>query len=87
MASITDLLDKRVVACAQMIDIDSAYVWQGERQIDKEVLVLLKTTEVAYPALKQALIDNHPYEVPELISVESTDVATAYMKWMHEMTV
>lgn len=84
--SITSLLNDRLVACAQMIDIESMYSWQGERQLDKEVLALLKTTDSAYPELKRALDATHPYEVPELICVDSSDVASAYMQWMDAMT-
>ena len=82
--AISKLLDERLAACAQMLDIESMYLWQGERRTDKEVLVLLKTTESAYQALKEALCRNHPYEVPEIISVASDDVSAAYMQWMQE---
>ena len=46
------------------------------------MLVLLKTTHARYPALEARLPALHPYELPELVAVESAAGLPAYLQWV-----
>jgi periplasmic divalent cation tolerance protein len=38
----------------------------------------------AYPALEARLRELHPYEVPEIISLQPEQVAETYARWVSE---
>ena len=73
-------------ACAQAIDIDSTYVWQGELEQGAEVLVLFKTRTSRYAALEARVTELHPYDTPELIQVPVMSGLGAYLAWVDEQT-
>ena len=37
------LLDKKLVACGQIFELDSHYVWKGERCVYHEYMLVMKT--------------------------------------------
>jgi periplasmic divalent cation tolerance protein len=85
--SIIDIvLEKRVAACIQTIDIGSHYSWNGEVCHDKEVLVLFKTSAHMYDPLKELLEEIHPYETPEILRVDIEDGSKTYLKWIDDIT-
>ncbi len=49
-----------------------------------ECLLVIKTTESAFPSLRDALGELHSYEVPECVALSVTDGSTSYLKWMEE---
>ncbi|WP_407250755.1 divalent-cation tolerance protein CutA [Klebsiella pneumoniae] len=49
----------------------SVYRWQRKVEAAAEVLLLVKTSAEAYPALQERLRQLHPYELPELLAVEA----------------
>ncbi len=77
------LVEERLAACVNVIPgLRSVYHWQGEVERADEVLLLIKTTRAAFPALQQRLQALHPYELPELIAVEPADGLPAYLEWV-----
>lgn len=77
------LVDERLAACVNIVPhLRSIYRWNDEVKSDNEVLLIIKTTVDVYPALEQAIIDHHPYELPEVISVPITDGQTDYLAWI-----
>ncbi len=78
------LVEERLAACVNLLPgLQSVYRWQGQVQRDAEVLLLVKTTRQRYPALQARL---HPYELPELLAVESVAGLPAYLQWVVEST-
>jgi periplasmic divalent cation tolerance protein len=61
--------------------VHSTYRWQGAVERTEEVLLLIKTTRDAWPALQARLPDLHPYELPELLAVEAAGLP-AYLDWI-----
>lgn len=81
------LVEERLAACVNLLPgLQSVYRWQGQLQRDTEVLLLIKTTRARYPALQARLPQLHPYELPELLAVESTAGLPAYLQWVVEST-
>ena len=76
------LVERRLAACAQIAQIESCYVWQGELQQELEFRLLLKTTEAAYPALESALRELHPYELPAIWTVAVEHATADYAAWV-----
>ena len=51
-----------------------------------EVMLTIKTPATRYPALQQAIVDGHPYEVPEVIAVPITTGLDRYLAWIETCT-
>lgn len=62
--------------------MESIYRWQGKIESTTEILAIFKTTRAVLPAFQQALIELHPYEVLEIISLSPDQVADAYRAWV-----
>ena len=76
------LVDARLAACVSVLPgVHSTYRWEGAVERAEEVLLLIKTTRDALPALQARLPDLHPYELPELLAVEAAGLP-AYLDWI-----
>jgi len=76
-------LHSRLAACANIVPaIRSLYWWEGEIQDDGESLLILKTDVGHLDALRAKLLEEHPYEVPCLATLEPDDVNAAYTAWL-----
>ena len=75
------------VACAQVVPgVTSIYSWEGMLRHDSEALLLLKTTERSWPALRDRLAALHPYTTPEIIALPIAHATYEYLTWMKEQT-
>lgn len=82
------LLDARLVACANIYaPIESHYVWAGERQVETEVPLALKTRAELIPQIAARLAGLHPYDVPPLVELPLGFVHPPFADWIAEMTV
>jgi periplasmic divalent cation tolerance protein len=83
----THLVEHRLAACVQILGpISSTYWWEGKLESSEEYLLLVKSTAARYKALEKAVVDLHPYEVPELIGMEIKRGLPAYLNWINEET-
>lgn len=55
-------------------------------QAESEILLLIKTSVAAYPALERHLRQEHPYELPEIIAVPVTHGLAAFRQWIDDTT-
>ena len=78
------LVERKLVACAQISAIESFYTWKGEVQNDQEFRLLLKTTEARYKDVEAAVLDLHSYELPAIYSVAFEHVYEPYAAWGEE---
>ncbi|WP_369311634.1 divalent-cation tolerance protein CutA [Providencia rettgeri] len=77
------LLDNRLVACVSLLpEITSLYLWQEQITKDKEVLLLIKTTQSNQLNVFDAIKKIHPYEIPELIRLDPSQVEDNYLQWL-----
>lgn len=79
----TLLVEKQLAACVNLLPgVTSIYRWQGKVESAGEVLAIFKTTATGFPALRDALISLHPYDVPEVVALKPEDAAEAYGAWV-----
>ena len=78
------LVERRLAACAQIGEIESFYVWQGEVANEREFRILFKSTADRYPALEAAIRELHEYELPAIHAFALERVEPAYGKWIEE---
>jgi periplasmic divalent cation tolerance protein len=77
------LLEAKIVACANIFPISSAYWWNSTIQNDQEWVSLLKTTPGLWQKLQEAVSSLHPYEVPCILKFE-VEANAAYEKWIYD---
>ena len=81
----TVLVEKQLAACVNLLPaVESIYRWEGKIEQGTEVLGIFKTTREGYPRFKEELASAHPYEVPEIITLNPEDVAGSYARWVGE---
>lgn len=76
-----DLLDKKLIACANIVDSGSIYVWEDEVQRENEALLLVKAFNENVDAIHEHVEKIHPYKTP-LIGHYACNVNDAYFAWM-----
>ena len=77
------VVEARLAACGNLIPgLTSVYRWEGRVQQDPENLMILKTTAGKLPALKKTVVALHPYEVPELLVLQTIDGHLPYLEWV-----
>jgi len=79
------LVQERLVACAQIIPwIESIYMWNNELETGQESKIILKTKGDLFPKVKEVILENSTYEVPEITALEIVEGNEAYLDWISE---
>ena len=81
------LVEAGLAACVNIsAPVTSIYRWEGRMQRGTEVMLTIKTTGQRYQALESAIVEGHPYELPEVIAVPITEGLTDYLAWIEKCT-
>jgi periplasmic divalent cation tolerance protein len=80
------LVELRLVACVNVVQVSSCYSWKGEFCADNEHLLIAKTRAEKVNEVIRAIRDLHPYEVPEIIALPVIAGHQPYLDWVHEQT-
>jgi periplasmic divalent cation tolerance protein len=78
------LLNTRMIACANWWPIGSAYWWEGECEHTEEFMVFMKTTEEKLEQVKSAVTTIHSYQNPEVIQIQLAGGSKNYLDWIEE---
>ncbi len=77
------LVEERLAACVNRVPgVSSTYIWDGAVQEDSEILLVIKTTQAALPALQARIETLHPYELPEVVAVPINGGSSGYLEWL-----
>lgn len=80
------LLDKRLIACANVIPMRSFYNWEGQEREDDELVLIMKTRSELYERIEAEVRGLHPYKVPCILLYEVGRGFAPYMDWIDEET-
>jgi periplasmic divalent cation tolerance protein len=79
------LIEARLAACVNLLPpIQSIYRWQGEVEIAQEVLLIIKTTQERFPAVRDRIAQLHTYDTPEIIAIPVMNGSDKYLAWLRE---
>jgi periplasmic divalent cation tolerance protein len=77
------LLEQQLIACANLIPVQSYFTWEGKFDEAAEVLMILKTTSAVFQEkLIAAIREKHSYQVPEIIGMPIVLGSADYLKWI-----
>lgn len=83
----TMLVERQLAACVNIgAPVRAIYRWEGTVEHANEVPIMIKTSSARYAALQAALLDAHPYQVPELLACAVQHGADAYLHWLYGAT-
>jgi len=78
------LITQKLAACVNISGAcQSIYHWQGQLTQSEEIPVRIKTTQQQYPAVENAIKSMHPYELPEIISINVDGGLSQYLQWVN----
>ena len=82
------LLGQKLAACVNIIpSVRSIFTWQGERQEEGEVLLVVKSRLALFAEhLVPAVTSVHPYEVPEILALPVIAGYQPYLDWVEAET-
>jgi periplasmic divalent cation tolerance protein len=76
------VINNSLCACVNFTQVRSLYTWKGKIEDQHEWVALFKTTSSVAAQLKSEIAKLHPYEVPEIIEIQTKDVNRPYMSWL-----
>ncbi|MDQ3180534.1 MAG: divalent-cation tolerance protein CutA [Acidobacteriota bacterium] len=77
------IVAEKLAACVQVLPpMTSFYFWEGKMQKEPEHLLLIKTLSTKFEELEKFIQANHSYSVPEIVALQSSEVAGSYLDWM-----
>lgn len=80
------LLEKRLVSCCQLSNIESSYHWKGKIEHTEELLLQMKSKKELYEEIEKTIIENHSYETPQIIAYDIVNGYKGYLDWIEEET-
>lgn len=77
------LVERELAACVNVVPrVVSIYRWRGRVERDEERLLLIKTRAERFEALRAAIVELHPYEVPEVVCLPIEAGHDPYLAWL-----
>lgn len=77
------LLEKKLIACANIYPIQSMYRWKGEIKNEKEWVSIVKSSIQNLEDIQEEIHALHPYDVPCITHWEA-NANENYKKWIGE---
>ena len=77
------LVQLRLSACVNVLPgVTSFYEWDGKLEQAQEHTLVVKTVRTRYPEVERAILERHPYSLPEVIAVDVTAGLPDYLAWV-----
>jgi periplasmic divalent cation tolerance protein len=77
------LLEKRLIACAKFMPVESTYWWEGSMQEDQEMVVVMETTEDLFEEIEVEIAKIHSYKTFVLQQIPVSRINTSAGEWMN----
>jgi len=79
------LLDNKLIACATYLEkARSMYLWEGKVEKDYEIEVRMKAKASSFDQIVTVIQKLHSYDVPQIISVELSNISQKYRSWLDQ---
>lgn len=79
------LVEEQLAVCGNVVPgLRSIYRWEGKVHDEAEALLLLKTQGALFDALRQRILELHPYQVPEVLRLGIEAGHQPYLDWIRD---
>lgn len=79
----TFLVESNLAACVNIVPlVTSVYRWEGKLQKEPESLLVIKCPKSTAKAAVEALVEKHPYDVPEVLVLATKGGNPHYLAWV-----
>ncbi len=78
------LVDRHLIACAQISEIESFYPWDGKTHQEPEFRLVCKTLRDNYAIVEAAIREIHSYELPGIYAVAVEAIYEPYGAWIRD---
>lgn len=79
----TDLLTKRLVACANiMAGHKAVYHWEGRIEESDETILLLKSQAHLFDRIRDRICDMHSYDCPCILAFSACAGHSPFLEWL-----
>ena len=75
------LLKNKLVACTNVLPVDSSYWWKGKIESRKEWMIVAKSVKNNFGKIKIEVKKIHSYDVPEIVAVDA-EANEEYSHWV-----
>jgi periplasmic divalent cation tolerance protein len=80
------LVEGRLAACVNIIPrVNSFFYWEGKLCVEREAMILIKTTSKKSKIIMNKIKEVHSYEVPEIVFLEVDGGEKKYLEWVNKM--
>lgn len=80
------VLEKKLVACVEFMEIKSKYWWKHELESTKEVKLIMETVAANFDKVEAEVGKHHSYDTFVLQQIPITRLSAAAAKWLAEST-
>ena len=81
------VVESKLAACVNIMPAgQSTYIWEGKLCNETEHIAVIKTMEDRYQQLERFIQEQHPYELPEIISTQIKNGSEKYLDWINTNT-
>ena len=81
--AVRTLVSENLAACGTLLPgARSIYCWEGKIEDAREVVVIFKISAANEETFAKRLLELHPYDVPEIISLIPSHVHEPYAQWV-----
>lgn len=77
------LVEQKLAACVHTYPaVEATYHWQDKITVDKEIPIMIKTTQHKLADVEALINELHPYDVPEFVYMPA-NASQKYLAWLH----
>lgn len=78
------LVDAGLAACVHVQQLHSTYRWMGKVESQAEWLVEARALESRAAAVREAMLEGHPYELPLVETLMASGISKEYLDWARQ---
>lgn len=76
------LLTERLIACGNIYQSRSLYIWENRPADEQEYVLVCKTAPVRADATRRRIDEMHSYKVPGVLTMQPAEANYAYSSWV-----
>ena len=80
------LLEKKLIACANIFPVTSMFRWEGRIVDEPEIVMICKARKESFEKIKEEVKQLHSYEIPCIVALPWDGSDEEFKKWVEGET-